>query len=329
MNHLIDDEEYCFNEIDILYRLNPYDFNFLNIKNLFADYTILNTTIQFCLDNNYIKMNDPKFQKFIADSICNLNPYDPFRIDAKTETGLLSIPDLKVFYFCCRYILTEETIRTYLTENNETLFHQISKISENLNEEITNKMFIVFDNAKFDYTTPNSRSLLIEFLEKHNNHGIILLLQRVNVNLNNEKTFEAIQNYILCHITPLKHKIDTSSNPIYRKVYSSPNLLNSLFINKDDSVHNEDIIYYLTTTFGYNNYNLFKTKEERDKLVKPKDKLKYYYHMIQFLIMKGLNINKRFNGKTLLESYLEGCYPILLFEYDLHMDFYNILNYKV
>jgi hypothetical protein len=77
----------------------------------------------------------------------------------------------------------------------------------------------------------------------------------------------------------------------------------------------------------YNNYH-FETMEMRNKLVKPLDKLENYYDLIKLFISKGLDLTKRINGKTLLDYYNEGSYPILVLYKEMNIKFIKLLNKK-
>lgn len=315
--------------IDFIYRSYPYEFTLLDSKYLFSNYENTSSILQYYFDNNYININNPKFQKYMADSICNLNPHNPFDFNL-VSPGIHTINDLKVFYFVIKYVLSKEIIKNYLTKSNETLLHQISKLPIILSKIMVNKFFDIFDNANFDYTTPKSTCLLFDFFDNNNIYAIMELIKRSNFNLNDDKIFETIKNYIFFHINNLKYKCDTSNNPIYKEVYYSNFLIKLVFsTNCDTPEFNYNLMNHLYQICSdYNNYH-FETMEMRNKLVKPLDKLENYYDLIKLFISKGLDLTKRINGKTLLDYYNEGSYPILVLYKEMNIKFIKLLNKKI
>ena len=110
--------------IDFSYSLINNNFEFIPIEYFSGSSQQLDDVLNYCFQKKYIDKNDPKFQKFAADCICNMNSEKQFDI-IMYEPGIQNIENFRVFYYICKYILNADTIRNYRNNKNETLFQQI------------------------------------------------------------------------------------------------------------------------------------------------------------------------------------------------------------
>ena len=332
------------NEIDNNYSIWPNDFKFIPFEYFNSSCIKISYILEYCFQKNYINKEDPKFQKYVIDAISDLNSGKQFNIDIG-KLGIQSIEIFKVFHYIYKNILTKDTIKNYIDNKNETLFHKILN-KNNINilniiylYDIIQDFLIIFDNANFNYSSPINKSLLITALSIRNKFFIIELLNRSKFNLNDDDIFQIIANIILTRITPLKYESITNPNPLYKIAYSSPNILNSLFMKKFTNINdkylmnskseiNQQIIVTLTYFFGSNDYSLCDNNLKRSKLVRPLIILENYYNIFKILINYGLDLTKKIYGLTLYEIYLDGCYPIQLLQPEMHQMFVKLFNSK-
>ena len=110
--------------IDYAYSIQPNNFEFIPLEYFSGSSQQIDDILNYCFEKNYINKNDSKFQKFVADCICNMNCEKQIDIITYKE-GIQNMENLRVFYYICKYILTPDTIKNYINNKNETLFHQI------------------------------------------------------------------------------------------------------------------------------------------------------------------------------------------------------------
>jgi hypothetical protein len=321
--------------IDYNYLLSPNTCNFIPIEYFSGSWQPLDDILNYCFRKKYIDKNDNKFQKFVADCICNMNSDDQFNIIIY-KPGIQTIENLRVFYYVCKYILNVETIKNYVNDKNETLLDQIFIKINLLDVIIINHFLIIFDKANFNYTSEIMKSILIKNIEFNNIPLITIILQKKKIDLNEEDIFKVLIELILVKITPLKYKTKISSNPIYKITYDNNTLLKNLFseemldesydrINTNSDL-NQNVIKSLQLYYGNNNYCLFENSLSRSKLVRPLKNLIKYYNFFEIFINSGLDLSKKLNGITLYDVYMDGSYPIKLLQPDIHKKFVNLLS---
>ena len=86
-----------FKSIDYLYKNAPDNFNFIPTEYFSGSWDKLKEVLNHCITNGYIRKNDPNFQKYVADSICNMNSHQQFDIIVY-EQGIQNANNLCVFY---------------------------------------------------------------------------------------------------------------------------------------------------------------------------------------------------------------------------------------
>jgi len=325
--------------IDFSYSMLPNNFEFIPIEYFSGSSQQIDDVLNYCFHKKYINKYDPMFQKFAADSICNMNCEKKFDI-IMYEPGIQNLENLRVFYYICKYILTTDTIRNYRNNKNETLFQQIFEKTYIIDEKIINAFFDVFDEAKIDYSHSVMKSIILKNLELHNVFLLSKILDRSNIYLNDNDIFEMIAQIILIRINFLKHKVNSSENPIYKFTYDNNTILQYIFCEEmldiensnlidSDSIINQKVIIALTLQFGNLNYGYYKNSLFRSKLVRPLKKLEKYYSVLKLCIDYGIDLSKKYKGFTLYDIYMDGCYPIQLLQPDMHNMFVNLFNRKI
>jgi hypothetical protein len=184
------------------------------------------------------------------------------------------------------------------------------------------------------------KSIILKNLELPNILVISKILNRSIIDLNENDILEMIVKIILIRINFLKHKVDTSENPIYKHTYNNNTILqyifceelldvNNLNLSDSDSIINKKIITALTLEFGNLNFSYYKNSLFRSKLVRPLNKLEKYYSMLKLCIDYGLDLSKKYKGFTLYDIYMDGCYPIQLLQPNMHNLFVKLFNRKI
>ena len=320
------------------YSIQPNNFEFIPKEYFSGSSEKIDDVLNYCFHKKYINKHDPKFQKFAADCICNMNTENQFDIIIYKE-GIQNMENLRVFYYICKYILTPDTIKNYINDKNETLFHQIfCKMFIN-DAKIINEFFIIFDEAKIEYSYSVMKSILIKNLDKRNFHMIVAILNKSKIDLNDNDIFEILANLILIRITTFKYKINTSENPIYKLTYNQDTILKIIFseemldikntnLTDPNSIINKKVITALTLQFGDLNYKFYENSINRAKLVRPLKILENYYSLFKLCIDNGLDLSKKINGFTLYDIYMNGCYPIQLLQPEMHNIFINLFKGK-
>ena len=67
--------------IDYSYSDWPYDFKFIPVEYFSTTHEKVKELLNYCFQKNYVNKDDPKFQKFLADCICNMNTEPQFDMD--------------------------------------------------------------------------------------------------------------------------------------------------------------------------------------------------------------------------------------------------------
>jgi len=345
-----------FKSIDYLYKNTPDNFNFIPIEYFSGSWDKLNEVLNYCITNRYVIKNDPNFQKYVADNICNMNSHQQFDVIVY-EQGIQNANNLCVFYYACKNILTKDTIKNYVNDKNETLAHQVYIKQNILNPNYISKILPYIDNfeevapniakdfqnlfndANFEFTDSIIKLIFIKNLEIRNFKILYLILKSKKLNINDDDIFKILFDLLLMRVTPLKYKANTSINPIYKINYNDENMIKELFNekmllstdNNSNTEMNKHIINKINLHVGkQENLNLIEYENglNRSNLVRPLLVLINYYNAYKIFIFYGLDLTKKVNGMTLYELYMDGCLPIKLLNPDMHNYFRDLFTKK-
>ena len=340
-NYNIRFEDYT-STIENMYEYSKTNFSFLPKDYFFGKLDNLINAVNYCFSRKFIDKNDNEFQMYVAKILFNMNDEEVMGLDEYKGTGIYNLNNIEVFTWVCQNILKPETLKTFKDvkrDNTETLFHQLFRSFINIPNDYIDKLFIIFDNAKFDFLTPKTPSLVGYAMRYHNVYLLKELLKRATFDLNSDEIHLTCHLIIRNRIQPLKLHADTYGS-FYSYIYKNDDVIRQLFSNfmitsKTDLLKNTvNVSYssyvntyineYFKEHFGDKDYKMILTNSNRAQLVRPSDVLENYLVLFKIIIEKGFDIKKKYNNVTLSQRYLDGSKPIEIHQPALHLKFITL-----
>jgi hypothetical protein len=325
-------------EITNTHQDNKEAFYFLLKNSFFGKLENFIKVMNYCFSQKYIDKNSDDFQMYVANILFKMNDEEVMGLEKYKGSGISNLDNVEVFIWACKNILNPEVLRTFTSDFNkitETLFHQIFRSFINIPKEYIDKLFLIFDNAKFDYLTPGLPSLVGYAIRYGNSYILHELLKKSKFDLNTNEIHQICHLIIILRLQILKF-YENKYGGIFTHIYNNDNVIKHFFnenmitINQEnqESFVNNHIIDYFIRNFGEQEYKMISTYKYRSHLVKPYNYIKNYLAIFFIMIQNGLDVKRTCEGKTLLENYLRGCKPIEINQWFLHIKFIELFNYS-
>jgi hypothetical protein len=302
----------------------------------------------YIIGAGYIEKEDPLFQREIYNAV--------FGYSGWTQQNHLENTEF-FEYALNNYLLPETIIEIDVSEiDSQTLFHRLLYSHVYFGEDYMNRMFTLFDNVGFDYTTPGCPSLMTPAFAQ-NSPFIMTKLHERGVSIDSDDVCKKVAEKIRRPICALKHKTDEISNiqsfvetkefwsNVYQVIYDSADHIAFFadFQKTDEEVRERllEIMEAINPDYeDFTKYDCFSnrlaTLDYRKSMFDNREDIEYYYEAFSHLKMLGFNTatlvesddiygTKNLLPMTLLDIYLRGSKQIEQIYPDLHALFLGAL----
>jgi hypothetical protein len=295
----------------------------------------------YLFEKGYASKEDPLFQRAIYNAL--------FTYSGWTQPNHL--PNTEFFEYALNNYLLPETINEIdVSEiDSQTLFHRLLYNHFYMGDDYMNRMFTLFDNVGFDYSTPGCPSLMTPAFAQ-NSPFIMTKLHERGVSIDSDDVCKKVAEKIRRRICALKHKTDDMSNipslvetkefwsNVYQVIYDSADHIAFFadFQKTDEEVreHLLEIMEAIDPDYeDFTKYDCFSnrlaTLDDRKSMFDNREDIEYYYEAFSHLKMLGFNTAilvesddiygaKNLLPMTLLDIYLRGSKQIEQIYPDLH-----------
>ena len=329
----------CNTHIDIVDSIVRRPFE--NVKDFF----------NYILEKEYVSKEDPDFQIGIADALFGYSGWKQVNHLENTEF---------FEYALNNYLLPETIIETVgAGEFSKTLFHRLFYNHFYLGDDYMNRMFTLFDNAGFDYTTPDCPSLMGLAFAMNSPFTMTKLHER-GVSIDSDDVCKMVAEKIRMRICVLKNRSDEVTDidfmvdekrfwaNVYQEIYDSVDHIAFFadFQNNDEMVRQRLITIMESIDPDYEDFtkydcwsNRLVTLDDRKKMFDIREICEYYYSAIMHLKTLGFNMAKlvesdniygckKLMPMTLADIYLRGSKPIEQLYPDLHALFLDVIAHE-
>lgn len=302
----------------------------------------------YIIEAGYIEKEDPLFQRLIY--------YALFGYSGWTQQNHLE--NTEFFEYALNNYLLSETINEIDVGelDSQTLFHRLLYSQVYFEEDYMNRMFTLFDNVGFDYSTPGCPSLMTPAFAQ-NSPFIMTKLHERGVLIDSDDVCKKVAEKIRRRICALKHKTDEMSNipsmvetkefwsNVYQVIYDSADHIAFFadFQKTDEEVRERliEIMEAINPDYDdFTKYDCFSnsliTLDDRKIMFDNREDIEYYYEALSHLKMLGFNTATLVESDdiygannllpiTLLDIYLRGSKQIEQIYPDLHALFMGAL----